>query len=71
VTDSKGKNEGARMHYRVTTKDGTLQVKESSSRKIERGLWGLKEITKMDAAKVKRKESSSQNRRQGERRKID
>jgi len=63
-------HEGADKPYTVTAKNGTCRVKESSSRPAGSGLWGLQEISKMNAAKIKRKESSSQNRRLRERRKV-
>jgi hypothetical protein len=56
--------------YMVTAKDGTLRVKEGNSRPPESGLLGFKEISKMNVARIKRKESSFPNRRLQERRKV-
>jgi len=64
------KNEGPNMHDRVISKDRTLRVKENSPHPKESGLLGLKEISIMNAARVKRKESSFPNRRARERRNI-
>jgi len=57
------------MPYTVSAEDGNLRVKESGSRPGESKLLGLKEITHMAATQVKRKESSSHNRRRLQRRK--
>jgi hypothetical protein len=45
-------------------------LKNKEQRESDHELLGLKEISKINAAKVKRKENSSQNRRHLERRKV-
>ena len=58
------------MHCAVTIEDKSLRKKGDWSRRAERGLLGLKEISEIVVRKTNLKNNPRQSRREKERRKV-